>query len=90
MENKNLWTILENISDNDEIKFVIGDEDDFKWAQRKIKKYEIEDKCNILFSCVFGKLKYQTLVKWLLDSNIKARFQLQTHKHIWKEETRGV
>ena len=50
----------------------------------------IEDKCDILFSCVFGKLEYQTLVKWLLDSDIKARFQLQTHKHIWEEETRGV
>ncbi len=90
MENKNLWKILDDVSKNDEIKFVIGDQTDFRWAQNKIKKYEIEDKCNILFSCVFEKLKYETLVKWLLDSNIKARFQLQTHKHIWKEETRGV
>ena len=55
-----------------------------------IKKYSIENKCNILFSCVFGKLKYETLVKWLLDSNVKARFQLQTHKHVWEKETRGV
>ena len=90
MENKNLWEILDNVSKNDEDKFVIGNQSDFKWAQNKIKKYKIENKCDILFSCVFGKLKYQTLVKWLLDSNIKARFQLQAHKHIWEEETRGV
>ena len=90
MENKNLWEILDDVSKNDEIKFVIGNQADFEWAQNKIKKYNIEDKCNILFSCVFGKLKYETLVKWLLDSNIKARFQLQTHKHVWEEKTKGV
>ena len=90
MEYKNLWEILNHISKNDEIKFVIGDKNDFKWAKNKIKKYNLEDKCNLLFSCVFGKLEYKILVQWLLESNIKARFQLQTHKHIWEEETRGV
>jgi len=90
MEHKNLWKILDYVSKNDEIKFVIGDKTDFEWAKNKIKKYNLEDQCNILFSCVFGKLNYEILVEWLLESNIKARFQLQTHKHIWKKETRGV
>ena len=90
MEHKNLWTILDNISSNDEIKFVIGDKNDFEWAQNKIIEYGLENKCALLFSCVFDKLDYKILVKWLLQSNIKARFQLQTHKHIWEEKTRGV
>ena len=90
MEHKNLWTILDNVHSHDEIKFVIGDENDFKWSINKIKKYHIDSKCNILFSTVFGKLDYKTLVKWILESDVKARFQLQIHKHIWKEETRGV
>ena len=90
MEHKNLWTILDDVHSDDEIKFVIGDENDFKWSINKIKKYRIESKCNILFSTVFGKLDYKTLVKWILESDVKARFQLQTHKHIWEEETRGV
>ena len=90
MKHKNLWEILKDVSSNDEIKFVIGDRVDFDWAKDKIKKYDIENKCSILFSSVFGKIEYQTIVKWMLESNIKARFQLQVHKHIWEEKTKGV
>ena len=90
MEHKNLWKILDNVSSNDEIKFVIGNHNDFKWAENKIKKYKIENKCHILFSCVFEELEYKLLVKWILDSHINAQFQLQTHKHIWEKEARGV
>ena len=90
MENKNLWDIIEDVSKHDEVKFVIGDRVDFEWAENKIKKYDIENKCPILFSSVFGKIKYQTIVKWMLDSKIKARFQLQIHKHVWEEDTKGV
>ena len=90
MENKNLWKIVDDISSLDEVKFVIGNYSDFKWAQNKIEQYKIEEKCDILFSCVFGELEYKLLTKWILDSNIKCRFQLQMHKHIWGEETKGV
>jgi len=90
MEKKNLWNIINDISNNDEIKFVIGDKMDFKWAENKIKEYDIENKCTILFSSVYDKIEYQKVVEWMLDSKIKARFQLQIHKHIWKEETKGV
>ena len=90
MEHKNLWSILDDVSNNDEIKFVIGNKNDFEWAQNKILEHDLENKCTLLFSCVFDKLDYKILVKWMLESNIKARFQLQTHKHIWEEETRGV
>ena len=90
MKDKNSWGIIENISKHDEVKFVIGDRVDFEWAKDKIKKYDIENKCSILFSPVFGKIEYKTLVKWMLDSKIKARFQLQVHKHVWEEETKGV
>ena len=90
MEKKNLWAIIEDISEKDEVKFVIGNHLDFKWALNKIKEYNLENKCSILFSSVYGKIKYQKVVKWMLDSKIKARFQLQMHKHIWEKETKGV
>ena len=90
MEKKNLWSIVEDISANDEIKFVIGDEKDFKWSIEKIKKYNLEDKCEILFSCVYGKLDHQKIVEWILESKVDARYQLQLHKHIWPKESRGV
>ena len=90
MEKKNLWEIIDDIDSNDEIKFVIGNKEDFDWSINKIKKYNMEDKCSILFSSIFGKIEYKTVVQWILNSKIHARFQLQIHKHIWEEETRGV
>ena len=90
MKHKNLWEIIDDISKHDEVKFVIGDKNDFKWALNKIKTYDLEEKCSILFSSVFDKIEYQKVVEWILNSNINARFQLQIHKHIWKKEKRGV
>ena len=90
MEKKNLWDIINDITNKDEIKFVIGDKADFEWALSKIKEHKIEDKCTILFSSVYDKIEYHKVVKWMLDSKINARFQLQIHKHIWDKETKGV
>ena len=90
MEKKNLWSIVDDIYPNDEIKFVIGDKIDFDWSIEKIKKYNLEDKCEILFSCVHKKLDYQDLVEWILESEVNARYQIQLHKHIWPKESRGV
>ena len=90
MKHKNLWEIIDDINKKDEVKFVIGDKNDFKWALNKIKTYDLEQKCSILFSSVFDKMKYQKVVEWILNSNINARFQLQIHKHIWQKEERGV
>jgi len=90
MEHKNLWIIINDINNNDEVKFVIGNKQDFEWAVNKIKEYNIEKKCIILFSSVFGEIEYEQVVGWMLDSKIKARFQIQLHKHIWEESTKGV
>ena len=90
MDKKNLWEIIDNLTNNDEVKFVIGDENDFKWSLNKIEKYNLDKKCQILFSCVYNKLEYKTLTKWILDSNVNARYQIQLHKHIWPEESKGV
>ena len=84
------WEIIDDISKHDEVEFVIGDKNDFEWALNKIKTYNLEEKCSILFSSVFDKIEYQKVVEWILNSNINARFQLQIHKHIWKKEKRGV
>jgi 7-carboxy-7-deazaguanine synthase len=29
-------------------------------------------------------------VDWLLEDNLKVRFQLQAHKYIWDPNTKGV
>ena len=90
MIRKNLYDNINYLKSDDELKFVIGDPEDYEWAREVIKRYDLENRCSILFSVVFGKLEPVTLVKWLLKDKIKARFQLQMHKYIWSPEMKGV
>ena len=53
MMKKNLWEILDYVQPHDEIKFVIGDKEDFNWACNKICEFSIDKKCTVLFSPVF-------------------------------------
>ena len=89
MHKKNDWTILKDISDHDEIKFVIGDKDDYKWSKEKIRDYNLENK-TILFSPVHDVLESKKLSKWILEDGLNVRMQIQLHKHIWSPETKGV
>jgi len=90
MSNKNLYENLNHIKQDDEIKFVIGTEEDYYWSKDLIVKYDLFNKCEILFSPVFSKLEPHKLSEWILKDKLNVRFQLQLHKYIWKPETRGV
>jgi 7-carboxy-7-deazaguanine synthase len=88
--NKNRWQNIDLLKPQDEVKFVIGDINDFKWARSIIKKYKIDDHCFILFSPVFEKMPYQELAELILTHKLPVRMQLQIHKYIWAPETKGV
>ncbi|MGK9475350.1 7-carboxy-7-deazaguanine synthase QueE [Melioribacter sp. OK-6-Me] len=90
MEKKNRYENIKYLKPGDEVKFVIGDREDYEWSLKKIKEFELDQKCGILFSVVFGKLEPVTLVNWILEDKLNVRFQLQMHKYIWKPETKGV
>lgn len=90
MEKKNLYENINYLKKTDELKFVIGDREDYDWSLSIINKYNLSDKCEILFSIVFGKLEPVQLVNWILEDKLKVRFQLQMHKFIWHPETKGV
>ncbi|HCV42606.1 MAG TPA: 7-carboxy-7-deazaguanine synthase [Bacteroidetes bacterium] len=90
MAKKNLWTNIDHLRPGDEVKFVIGGQEDFDWSVETIKKYHLTDRCPVLMSVVFGVLEPVTLAQWILESNLNVRFQLQTHKYIWEPEVRGV
>lgn len=89
MDKKNDWSIIKDITDHDEIKFVIGDRDDYKWSKEKIHNYNLENK-TILFSPVYDVLDSKKLSKWILEDGLNVRMQIQLHKHIWNPETKGV
>jgi len=90
MEKKNLYENIQYLKPTDELKFVIGNREDYDWTVEKIKKYDLQRKCKILFSVVFGKLEPVELINWILDDKLDVRFQLQMHKYIWHPETKGV
>jgi 7-carboxy-7-deazaguanine synthase len=90
MAKKNFYENVNFIKHSDEVKFVIGARDDYLWAKETIEKYGLTEKCEILFSAVFGKITPETIVNWILEDNLKVRFQLQMHKFIWDPVKRGV
>lgn len=90
MVKKNLWSNIQHLTSADEVKFVVGNREDFDWAVNCIREHSLELKSPILMSCVFGVLQPIDLATWILESKLPIRFQLQMHKYIWEPETKGV
>ena len=90
MVKKNLWSIVDDLQSHDEVKFVIGNREDFDWAKDRITEYSLDKICTLLFSPTFGKIDPQQIVEWILAENLPVRMQLQMHKMIWSPEEKGV
>jgi 7-carboxy-7-deazaguanine synthase len=83
---------LEFLKKTDEIKFVLMDEADYKWAKKLIIDNNLTNRFkNILMSPAYGILPPKSLVSWVLRDNLPVRIQLQIHKYIWApEEQEGI
>ncbi len=90
MVKKNLWSIVDDLQGHDEVKFVIGNREDFDWAKDKITEYSLDKLCTLLFSPTFGEIDPQLIVEWILADNLPVRMQMQMHKMIWSPEEKGV
>ena len=88
---KNLWSNLEHLRQQDEVKFVIADRADYEWTLQTIREHRLEDRVsNILISTAYGLISPQMVVEWMLEDRLHARFQLQLHKYIWPPDARRV
>ena len=90
MEKKNLWSIVDDLQPHDEVKFVIGNREDFDWAKDRITEYALDKICTLLFSPTFEKIDPQLIVEWILVENLPVRMQMQMHKMIWSPDKQGV
>ncbi len=81
-EDKNLLSNLWRLTEQDEIKFVIGDRRDYDWARVLLKRYPDLKTGNITFSPAHGKLDPASLANWLLEDRLCVRIQLQIHKYL--------
>src|SRR4029079_8708568 len=86
----NLYGNLAKLQAHDEIKFVIGDREDYLWTKKTLDEYCLPEHFSILLSTVFNRIHPSQVVEWILEDNLKVRFQLQMHKYIWEPSIRGV
>ena len=86
---KNLWSNLEKLGPDDEVKFVIGDRADYEWALAVIAERRLGGR-KLLLAPVWDELDLKTLAHWMMEDNVPARLQTQLHKHIWSPHESGV
>jgi len=89
---RNHWPNLERIrTDKDEVKFVIMNFEDWKYALGIIEKYELDHRAKaVLVSPAWGEVDLKSMADWIAASGRDIRMQLQLHKYIWGPEARGV
>jgi 7-carboxy-7-deazaguanine synthase len=80
---KNRWGNLELLNWHDEIKFVLCDENDYRWAKGIMLQHCLAEKCRILFSPAHGALDATQLAEWILIDRLPVRMQVQMHKLLW-------
>ena len=90
MEKKNLWSIVDDLEPKDEIKFVIGNREDYEWTKKKITKYHLTNRCTVLLSPIFNQIEPEIIVEWILADSLPVRMQIQIHIYIWKSDKKGV
>ncbi|HLY62776.1 MAG TPA: radical SAM protein [Terriglobia bacterium] len=79
------------IERKDEIKFVVVDEDDYRFALDFIARHRLHDRVDeIILSPVFGRLHPRRLAEWILRDRLEVRMGMQIHKFIWDPEMKGV
>ncbi len=81
--NKNRLDNIKYLSERDQIKFVICDNNDYQWAKKMMADYQLPQICEVLFSPSHGQLDNKQLAEWILADRLQVRFQIQLHKYIW-------
>ena len=79
---------LENIDllrENDQLKFVVLDEDDYNYAKDIISRYR--PRCKIIIQPVWGT-DVRKIAELMLKDGLQARLSLQIHKIIWGDRRR--
>lgn len=84
---KNLYSNIPKLKPQDQVKFVIGNREDYQWSCFKLDEYQLNDRVDeVLFSPVAKQINPADLAQWIIDDNLRVRMQLQLHKIIWNDE----
>lgn len=82
---KNRWENLSLLTPQDEVKFVLCGEEDYRWAKQVLGEKRVADRCPVLLSAAQGQLEPARLAEWMLRDNLPVRLQIQLHRLLWGE-----
>jgi 7-carboxy-7-deazaguanine synthase len=81
---KNLYDNISLLTQNDQVKFVIGDRGDYLWARSKVQIHDLTERVSdVLFSPVAEVMDAKSLAEWIVADQLKVRMQIQLHKMFW-------
>jgi 7-carboxy-7-deazaguanine synthase len=89
---RNDFSILDDLTERDEIKFVLGERGDYEFARDILLSRNLAAKTRNppLLSPVTERLDPKRLARWILEDHLSVRLQLQLHKILWGKDARGV
>ncbi|MCX7085441.1 MAG: 7-carboxy-7-deazaguanine synthase QueE [Methylococcales bacterium] len=82
---KNLYQNIDFLTIQDQIKFVIGTDEDYEWSKELVAKYKLDERFEVLFSPVMGLQNPTELAEKILRDKLQVRFQIQLHKLLWDD-----
>jgi 7-carboxy-7-deazaguanine synthase len=82
MHKNNYLNNIHLLKNKDQIKFVIGNKDDYNFSKVIINKYK--PICDVFFQPVWGT-DPNILSKWIIKDNLEVILGLQLHKILWGE-----
>ena len=86
-EGRNLYKNVQHLKPTDQVKFVVGDHNDYIWAKHKIQLLDLIDKVGgVWFSPSYRQLEAVELASWILEDRLPVRLQIQLHKYLWGEQ----
>ena len=91
MDDQMVWENYDVLDARDTVKFVIGDTDDFPAVLETIGRYELQGRCQVYLSPVFGQMDPARIVDFMKENGLdRATLQLQLHKIVWPHVDKGV
>lgn len=82
---------LASVRKTDAYKFVIASNRDLDKAVKIVRQYNLEEKTQVYFSTVFGKMEPAVVVERMKSEKFNGvKLQLQLHKFIWNPQRKGV
>jgi 7-carboxy-7-deazaguanine synthase len=82
---RNRYQNIDYLTRKDQVKFVIGNDEDYVWSKSVLTEYDLPKRCDILFSPVMGQQNPTELAEKILKDRLPVRFQLQLHKILWDD-----